>query len=284
MFYAKKLGGIKMIKYFNEIRLDNGHIYSLDMIRLNLQFGDNAQEFMNWLSMYNISADGIEIENWLSIKQFSYRNLFRVKTEDYSFSFAVGFNGGSLDKNKGFVEFNPNKCQGEHFTNIWIRLIDATLSVDVVRYDLAIDIPYPRYLVKLQKDNRNYTFLSAKGADTEYLGQRNNVGYIKVYDKKKEADLNYDVTRIEITANLDGINFPDIKIMPMQEKLDFGHLSKTDKVLIQLLKQVDNPMMYLKQLTYRERKKILDYICEDTLKLDENAYWLIRKQVLSYKY
>lgn len=273
-----------MIKYFREVKLDNGYIYSLDMIRINLWFGDKAQSFMNWLSAYNVSVDGLEVDHWVSIKEFTYRNMFRIKTEEYSYSFAIGFNGTSRDKDKGFIEFNPNKCQGQHFQNIWIELIDATVKVEVVRFDLAIDIPLPRYLVKLQKDNRNYSYISAKGSDTEYLGKRNNPGYTKVYDKTKEAKLDYDITRIEITADLEGIRFPDIKILPLQEKLDFSHMSSTERVLIQLLKQADNPMMYLKQLDKAKRKKLIPYLYEDTVLLDERGYGKIIKQVLEYQY
>ena len=273
-----------MIKYYKEVRTENGYVYSLDMIRLNLIFGDEMQRFMNWLTLYEETAEGVQVEHYLSIKEYTFRDLFRIKTDEYSYSFAIGFNGNSKDRKKGFIEFNPNKCQGEHFQNIWERLIDITIGVDIVRFDLAVDIPLPRYLVKLQKDNRNYTFMSCKGSDTEYLGRRNNVGYTKVYDKTKESDLDYDVTRIEITADLEGIRFPDVKILPLQEKFEFKKMSSTDRVLVQLLKQSDNPQMYLKQLDKAKRKKLIPYIFEGSVEFDENAYWLIRKQVLEYKY
>jgi DNA relaxase NicK len=273
-----------MVKYFKEVRTENGYIYSLDMLRLNLMFGDEIQHFMNWLSMYEESVDGVQINHYLSIKEFTFRDLFSVKTEDFSYSFAVGFNGASKDKKKGFIEFNPNKCQGEHFQRIWERIIDVTISVDIVRFDLAVDIPIPRYLVKLQKDNRNYTFMSCKGSDTEYLGRRNNVGYTKVYDKSKESDLEYELTRIEVTADLEGIRFPEVMILPLQEKFEFSKMSSTEKVLVQLLKQSDNAQMYLKQLARSKRKKLMPYIYEGSVEFSEDAYWQIRKQVLDYKY
>jgi hypothetical protein len=273
-----------MISYTNEIRLDNGYIYSLDMIRIKYQFGDKTQQFLNWLSTYEMIVDGLEVKHWVSIKEFSYRDLFQIKTDNYSFALAIGFNGCSKDRHNGYIEFNPNKCKGGIFQTIWKNLIDVTVKSEVIRFDLAIDIPLPRYLVKLIKDNRNYTYLSNKGSTTEYLGLRSHAGFIKLYDKTKESKLDYDVTRLEITADLNGINFPEVKILPLQEKIDFVKLSSTERVLIQLLKQIDNPTMYMRQLDKKKRKTIENFIYEETVKLDEAAYNKILKQVLEYQY
>ena len=273
-----------MICYTNEIRLDNGQIYSLDMIRLNLVFMDKVQEFVTWLSRIGITADNLDIVHWLSVREFSYRNMFRIITNEYSFAMAIGFNGNSESKNNGWIEFNPNKCKGEFFDKFIMMLKDYTSTRKVSRYDLAIDIPIPRYLVRIHKDQRNYQYIKSQSSETEYLGRRNNVGFVKLYDKKAESELDYDLTRLEITCELGNINFPTVKILPLQEKFEFGQISTTDKVLIRLLKEVDNPVMFLQGLKYEKRKKIEPYLCESTVQLDGNAYSKILKQVISYQY
>lgn len=273
-----------MIQYKNEIRLSNGYVYSLDMVRLNLYFREDAQKFLDWLTKYEMCVDGLEIKHWLSLKEYTFRNLFQIKTEQYSFSLAVGFNGNSEDKKKGFIEFNPNKCKGEIFDTIYKNIKSAVISTEVARFDLAIDIPVPKYLVKLIKDQRNYSFISNRGSDTEYLGQRNKPGYTKLYDKTKESKLDYDVTRLEITADLEGINFPTVKIIPYQISMDWSKLSSTEKVLVELLRKEENPNYYMKMLKYDKRKKLEAFLYEETVTLDEEAYNQIYKQVVAYQF
>lgn len=276
-----------MVNYSNEVYTKSGFVYSLDMVRLNLNFRENEkmQEFLNWLSSFNTYGEGIEVNYWMSIKQYAYRHLFRIGTESYSYSLAVGFNGNALSRNRGYIEFNPNKCKGDVFQAVWEHLLNAIHSIEVSRFDLAIDIPLPKYLVKITKDQRNYSYISKKGADTEYLGQRNKHGFTKLYDKTKESDLEYDLTRLEITVEIgEEINFPEVVIIPLQESLDFSFLSSTDRVLIQLLKQVENPTLYLKQLDKGKRKKLKTYLYSETVALDKNAYYEIVKQAMAYQY
>lgn len=273
-----------MICYTNEIRLENGQIYSLDMIRLSLVFMDKVQEFVTWLSRIAVTADNLDVVHWLSVRDFSYRNMFRIITNEYSFAMAIGFNGNSESKNNGWIEFNPNKCKGEFFDKFIMMLKDYTSTRRVSRFDLAIDIPMPRYLVRIHKDQRNYQYINSQSSETEYLGRRNNPGFIKLYDKKAESNLDYDLTRLEITADLEVINFPTVNITPLQEKFEFEGLTASDKVMIELLKQVDNPARYLGQLHYRKRKKIEPYLWSDTVQLDKGAYSKILKQVISYQY
>ena len=272
-----------MLCYTNEIRLENGQIYSLDMIRLNLVFMDKVQEFITWLSRICIAIDNLDIVHWLSVKEFSYRNMFKIKTNEYSFAMAVGFNGSSESKNNGWIEFNPNKCKGEFFDTFIMMLERYTSKRKVSRFDLAIDIPVPRYLVRIHKDQRNYQYIKSQSSETEYLGRRNSAGFVKLYDKKAESKLDYDLTRLEITANLEEMNFPTINITPLQERLEFGQISTTDKVLIRLLKEVNNPAIFLQDLKYEKRKKIEPYLCESTVQLNKEAYRKILKQVVSYQ-
>lgn len=271
-----------MIEYKNEIRSRDGHIYSLDMIRLNLEFMTEFQGFLDWLMKSNISEDNLDVKHWLSVKEFSFRNMFKVETDRYSFAMAIGFNGRSEDRNKGWIEFNPNKCCGDFFDRFMRELNCYVLTSKVVRYDLAIDIPIPRYLVKLKRDGRNYEYIKSQSSETEYLGRRNHVGRVKLYDKKAESNLDYELTRIEITADLETFNFPTVNIMPLQQNINLEEITASDSVLIELLRQVENPNMYLGKLHYRKRKKIEPYLWQDTVQLDGIAHNEILKQVIKY--
>ena len=271
------------MRYYDEVRLENGHVYSCDMIRLNLKFKDNVQMFLDWLSGYDMYGDGIDVKLFRSLNEFAYRNMLRIKGNGYSFVLAIGFNGGQKDRDKGFLEFNPNKCRGQvGFERVYARLLDFIYSSEVARFDLAIDIPIPKYLCRLKKDARNYQYVVTQSGETEYLGRRNEIGFVKLYDKTKEAKLDYDLTRLEITANKDVLRMPEVMILPYQNKMQTD-LNSTDKVLVELLKLVDNPAIYLKKLKYEKRKKIEQYLLEDTVQLDYFSYRKILKSVLAYQ-
>lgn len=255
------------------------------MIRLRLEFfEDKVQEFVTWFNNVSTYGDGIDVKHWVSLKEFTYRDMFNVILTDCSFVFAVGFNGNADDKYKGFIEFNPNKCMhNKLFRRILDELFSITFSRQVSRYDIAVDIPLPKYLVKLEKDGRSYQYIKGKRSESEYLGVRNKSGFVKLYDKTAESDLNYDLTRIEITADLGTVKFPCVKIKRLQQNLLLDDLSSTERVLVQLLELADNKDVYLNQLNYRKRKKIKEYLGEDTLKFDKSACYEIRKQALQYQ-
>ena len=256
------------------------------MVRLSLEFfKDKMQGFVSWLNHEDTYECGIEVQHWVSFKEFSYKNMFNVKTSNCSFVFAIGFNGNSEDRYKGFIEFNPNKCMDDiYFKDVLDKLFKITSYRKVTRFDLAIDIPVPKYLVTLEKDNRNYQYLKCQQSESEYLGRRNKAGFVKLYDKKAESNLDYDLTRLEITASFDSFNFPRVKIKPLQQSLLFGNLNSTERVLVQLLDCVDNKHMYLSQLNYRKRKKIEECLGEETLQLDKNAYCEIFQQAMQFNF
>lgn len=255
------------------------------MIRLSLEFfEDKIQGFITWFNNLATYKDGIDVKHWVSLKEFAYKYMFNVILSDCSFVFAVGFNGNADGRYKGFIEFNPNKCMNNLlFREILAEIFLITFKRRVIRYDLAVDIPLPKYLVILEKDGRNYQYIKGKRSESEYLGIRNKKGFVKLYDKKVESDLDYELTRVEITSDLDSVNFPCVKIKRLQQSLLLDDLSSTERVLVQLLSLVDNKDMYLSQLNYRKRKKIKEYLGEDTLKFDKNACYEIHRQALQFQ-
>ena len=233
------------LSYFNPITLD-GCIYSIDMVRLDLDFMYMGNQDIVSLITKNLT---LNYEHYTSLSPHKYRDLLVVSCSNGNkFTLGVGFNAlTGIERRKGFLEFNPNKCCGQlEFDNLFSYLKFYCTQMILKRWDLAIDIPYSRNRVKLHKDNRKYE-RHEHGAVTEYLGCRNSEGYLKVYDKTKESNLSYNITRIELTIdgnpNYDYVKdlFPQIDIYKNQYNMDMLlELSQNDLVLLKLLLSSSN--------------------------------------------
>lgn len=114
------------------------------------------------------------------------------------------------------LEINPNKHGKKPIFNDLLKFLrensgDCTLK----RYDFCIDIPLKKECIEVigsKKEKGLY-----KG--TRYYGQRNKDGYLKIYDKAKELNIENDLTRIEYTLVYDkgknakeGLNFQHVYV------------------------------------------------------------------------
>lgn len=201
--------------------LENRTVYSVDMVRLDF-WHDQQQILIDAIDKNMVFAT---CDSFTSNRIGTYRFM-------WTFSYADGEDGGySIERDgkeivdgdksvvlkcgygviqkggkqnaKGFVEFNPNKC--ERNARRFIELLYGIGCIFVLnRYDLAIDVPIGRPFVRVLRDRRKYEYvLSSKGGATEYLGQRNSPGRVKVYDKAGEQGLETSLTRIELTCAAD---------------------------------------------------------------------------------
>lgn len=261
------------------------------MIRLNIDFGTNTERLTKFIQNIEDSDLRYQVEYFPSYKSYKYRHLWTIKILDDDTSFSIGLDLGrnTEDKHNGFIEFNPNKCHNnEAFNEFWNVFRGFTVTRELVRYDLAIDVPISRGQMKLQKSGKRlYALLEKNDGITEYQGVRSHDGYVKVYDKTKEADLDYDLTRVEITldknTDIDTV-WPQVWMYDEQLSMDFDStLSENEKVFVAMLRSVDEPMFYYKQLTYRFRKKIEPYIADKVLSVDKKAFYEIRTLALSYE-
>lgn len=283
-----------MINYFQKfIDEKNMTVYSLDMLRLRVIFGSKQtlQEFINYVSALDtFQTENYVIDHKTSFKPFTFKHHFTITTANkHSFAMELEFLGTEEDGLKGWIEFNPNKlCDDDLFRPFYRVLVNKTIIREVVRYDMAIDIPLGRSVCSLMRQNKKtYTLIQGEEGITEYLGSRSTNGYIKLYDKKSESKLDYDVTRLEITLNkkhdIDNI-FPEVMIYDTQNALIMGDdLSITDKVLIGMLQTSDKPMFYFSQLSYRMRKKIKPYMAHRTLPLNRKCYEQVKQLALSFE-
>lgn len=261
-----------MIKYFNNIVYENIS-YSIDMIRLRLDFGllERITEFGNWCSKF----EHVHIESFpLSTKAHSYRYLFKITcTNNSSFVCGLGFNGDDRDSAViGFLEFNPNKVASDcKFIEFFEVLKNFCPRTDIVRWDLAVDVPLKREYCSLIKDKRKYSMVRNSVKDcTEYLGRRSSSGFVKLYNKSVEDELDEDITRLEITV--DGkMNYsefctllPQIDISDYQLSLSQNDesLSSTDALIVDLIRKLplSERQFYFKRLHSHKRVKLRPFI------------------------
>lgn len=260
-----------MLDYWRFAQDENLNMYSVDMLRISLEM--RKDEVDNILKYYH-SVVRMDIAEYPPCFQdFKYKNMFTITYENGS-TMTVGlcFNGTSQGENlKGFIEVNPNKCfiKPQCLVDIYYTL-SRCIGWEVARWDLAIDIPIDRMSVILGKDQRKYELTCKNKEDrTEYLGCRNNVGRVKVYNKTAESNLDYTLTRCELTMpDFSDLNFfmkldsilPEVWIAGTNTGLELSNLSDMQAVLVELIRKEENPTLYLKRLKWEQRKKLEPYV------------------------
>lgn len=135
------------------------------------------------------------------------------------------------------LEINPNKHAKKPIFNDLLQFLkENTGDCTLKRYDFCVDIP-----MKL-KDIEVFGSRKEKGLykETRYFGQRNKDGYLKIYDKGKEQQIDADLTRIEYTLVDDkgkkskqGLNLQNIYILS-DKKNENMKVNSTYKTIIKL--------------------------------------------------
>lgn len=289
------------MKYFVEMKDKFNFTYSLDMIRLNFNF-INSVSFDNLINSYYLKS-GFSIRCYIS-RGVGYHYLYAINIENQdgdkcSFSIGVGLNCLTENNKSGYIEFNPNKCfQLIDFIDFFNKFYDLLRSCKLVRYDLAIDIPVSRNKIKMIRNSRcNYKYLVSKDdwvstdlnySKTEYQGRRNHNKFTKLYDKKAESHLPYDLSRIEITFNRNEIEYKNLPEFYLYHSsiindLDFSILSSTELVLVDLLRNSEDIDYYLANIGYRLRKKIKPFLSDYVLKFDFDIFRKIRILALQFE-
>lgn len=194
---------------------------------------------------------------------------------------------------------------------------DYGSRVELIRYDISIDIPVERQFVTLNKDMRKYTKLwvtdvedsynqilqdmekkqisykiEVKSKDlsncTEYLGQRNKGGFVKLYNKQIESNLTYPLTRLEITLdNLEYKNFqqclPSVHYLKNLNLCDLAMLNDTDRVIMLLLLESDKPFEMINMLGRGKQAKFKELISKNETELFNISFSIYMQFVLSIK-
>lgn len=236
--------------------------YSCDMIRYSLDFLNEANlaSIVAWCDHLYCTSE-IILNHYSSIKIGSYRHLFKFDFNECSCSLGLGFIcSKNSDSFKGFVEFNPNKCLTDvFFYNFINQLFWKFIHCDLVRFDLAIDIPILKpFTCFFPQNGKTYSTVSRGKVLTEYLGRRNSVGFCKLYDKMVESNLDYPLTRLEITSDLDSVFkvFPRVSLNKNLCGYSYEDIDSTDMAILSLLSRVDCPGYYLQLFGRKKREKL----------------------------
>lgn len=287
-----------MLSYFNSIS-ENDITYSIDMVRLRLDFSsmERIEEFGAYFTSSSCPLF-LQIEQYpLSTKAFSYRYLFKINCENGSdFVVGLGFNGSDRSSGwVGFCEFNPNKVADTDEFRFFFDLLHGFCPwAELVRYDLAIDVPVSRSQCSMSKDKRKYTCIQNSSEDvTEHLGCRNKSGFCKLYNKKIESGLENELTRFEITLDAELTYSQVVELIPEVDvteiQLDMVSelaLRDTEIVLVDLLKRLPlyEQRYYFNRLGRKMKQKIKPYVFTNVDKfcLSKDVFGKLRLQLQDY--
>ena len=300
-----------MLYYYNPL-IEDGIFYSCDSLRISFVFPDvnTVEDFLTFLSHLPGST------HYQSLKDFDYRYLYVFGIKGLSFSIGCCMNGIKRETVlQGFLDFNPNKILGdisygngfmgtvhspfvqeeiaykdlrcqikevllEVIENLWPCVEDIRIK----RWDLAVDVPYGRDCVQLIKDNRKYSQFYKSAQDfTEYLGSMSSPGRVKVYNKQLEAELDYPLTRIEVT--LDSLDYIDCcRCWPNVYTRKVIDLAET-KVMVQLLadQPVDKMDYYLRQMSAPTKRRYKALLLDRPFEIEGEIFSKLRKQLESYE-
>lgn len=249
--------------------------YSLDMIRLRVEIPVKALEKIV-LKPFQ-SESNVKYSMKTSIT--SYRHNFYIEGYN-SFgskcSYWVGSSHNSRkhsDHTDIVLEFNPNKCNGEYILEYLLNnVFRNNRYVEVKSLDVAIDIPINILDLNISQSGNMNRRLFDNGSDdkTYYFRKSKSNGAIRIYNKKREARLNHELTRYEITLNPNML-ISDMSLYSIPKDLFISvydisnfqipvNLNGTDKIL--LLACMEH-MEYLKELGRDKRKKIEQLLAEN---------------------
>ena len=265
--------------------------YSLDKLIMDIKVKNEVMSRLHDMFERGIVAD-TEKRQYYKRGLFKYGYSVKLDTDN---SFWVGLMQNGETPNDHYtkcrIEFNPNKVAGHPvFEYIRSMMLSFCHTVEYKRFDVAIDIPLDRRDVFLQKDQRRYSCVMYSQADkTEYLGIRGNHGNVKLYNKQVESNLDYPLTRLEITMKYDQSSVTDfLAVFPVVRYVNSGQLSLDDMIMSDtdryiVSKILDNPAE-VNQLSRKTRKKIESIITRysQILGPDAESYMSILTQILEY--
>lgn len=248
--------------------------YSIDMVRLKAEIPVKVLD--NMVIKPFETEPNIKYSMKTSIT--AYRHNFFIEGYDLfgsKCSYWVGASHNSRkhsDHTDVVLEYNPNKCTGEPVLEYLLdHIYKDNRYVEVKSLDVAIDIPCNILDLNIGQCGNMSRRIFDNGSDdkTYYFRKGKSNGAIKIYNKKRESKLDYELTRYEITLNpnmcicdIDSYAVPESLFIPIRNISNFQmpiDIKGNDKVL--LLACMEH-MEYIKYLDRRKQKKIEQLLAE----------------------
>lgn len=244
-------------------------IYSLDMLRVKTYIDyDKYSNLDFYLRTY--FKDNIK-KFWITdkIMQFKYNWVIEIE-EGKSFYFGFHHNNEKKDMHEGkynlTIEFNPNKLKDN---KLILKILALSDNWYIKSFDIAFDLRININDIIYDMSGRNIERIENRGFDNKTISVGKNDGRFKIYNKKKESDLDIlgDLTRIEISREMEDFPIKNTKIFEYDNIFPSIYLNNyivsfsnyEDKTLLGLLYAVQNGFP-LKNLTKTYRKKIKDLL------------------------
>jgi len=237
--------------YYGSVQ-DNNIVYSVDMIRLKTYISYSL--FTEVEFRFNTCWEEYVEKKWTSGRAFNFFYNYNIKIEDgISFYFGFLHNSEKRSDNDSLsynftIEFNPNKVQDN---KILLYLLDLSNEWYIKSLDMACDLRINILDIVYDKGLKRSVKSISNGFDdkTYYIGKGN--GRVKIYNKKRESDLNldYDLTRVEVSLEYDDFNIKnmimykiDKKVFPelWLQKYSYSFSEYKDKTMLAILYAVQN--------------------------------------------
>lgn len=257
------------------------------MLRIEYELLNKDIQYL--MSCYSIDSN---VLSWTSqiIAQCRYQYSIKIENEN-SFWFGVQPNWLPVNNTSTIcvLRFNPAKCfKSSALKRLLNFLNENNISKKYKQFDCAIDVNIERSRCFLIKDNRMYEEYSRSCSNrTQYLGQRNSHGRVKLYNKAIEQQIkNIDKTRLELTIDIEKSHVNDVKkIFP--KVLIFNDLqldvNMTGTDLVLCLACLDDASR-LQFLSRRKKEKIEQMLATSTqfLKFDTVQYSQVLNSICTF--
>lgn len=277
--------------YFN-MQEHNNIIYTCDMLRLKTYIDVDKWRKLEF-RLETFYKD--KIFYWVGQKKQDFHYNYKVDVAEGSKIYiAFHHNNEKIEDNHNLynltIEFNPNKVK----TNILLfYILDLSADWYIKSYDLAFDLKINILDLIHDLSGRHTEKIFSNGFDdkTIYLGEGNC--RIKIYNKKRESNLDImsDLTRIEISRQLEDFPIKNIKIFQYDNNFPilytnnhiFTFSDYNDKTLLVHLYAAQNGYP-LRDMSKTYRKKIKELLeGGDSIKFDNRTATQTIKQII-YKY
>lgn len=271
----------------------NNLVYSIDMLRLKTLIDYNIWSNLDFY-IRTYYSDKID-KYWISDRIMQFKYNYKINIAE-GISFYLGFHhNNEKDLHTGLhnltIEFNPNKLKDNNIIQYILNLSGDWL---IKSYDLAIDLKCNILDIIFDKGRKRNVHMFSNGGDDVTYNIGSGDKRLKIYNKKKESKLNIqnDLTRIEISRQLDDFpikdikklywgldNFPEIYLNDYIYSLsDFK-----DKTMLPIIYAVQNGYS-INDLSRRYKEKIKK-LFEGGQKIkftDKEATDVLRKTIFSY--
>lgn len=268
-----------MVKYYNPIVDDDGYTHSIDNVVITYYMKCTVEAMIeklralsglsdNYWERLNAKAcqkwawyqNHIHLEDGIYVSLGKYTEYDKVRKEWFVYPLMK-------------VEINPNKHSEKIVFKALLNVImEWTGGGYMNKHDYAIDVPFEPSKVKVYGSRKEPGL--HKG--TRYWGQRNKHGYLKIYDKQKESQLESPTTRIEHTlCNNEPVSFENVCITKLGVlNGDVDTLDGVNRALVEMIVMLkrhnEDYEDCIKDLNYRRRKKIEPFIAGNSERLEYN--------------